>query len=195
MPIYEKEWFKRAVDFLRRKWSFFDKYVYGHSKNYEDFYRNPFETLYETVWPFWVPGAEPHVLFVLRAGYITYPATDYPGTPGTHVPMLKGTPAIRGKRWTYLNFAWRPPWQTKYYNAAFAFQVGAMKRGWALYPYVTMVIRPTNTLCFHAGIGWGYEANDSGLGGSFFAKFRLGHYAKEKEWNPTEIYGFYEGVS
>lgn len=216
MAIYEKKWFINLVERLR-KWDWFDKYIYGYSKNIEDFVRNPAEVFFLKY--FSIKECIGVTLLSLRIGFKEYkkelqneynsdvlkyfdndilpPETEntYAEMPSRRLPRIK----IPFTNWVLLDATWIEKFNTKYPNSLISLHIGFCKKGWIILPFICFVFRFCPTKYFQSGIGWAPEVyyEDSKWSfkyGSSFLKFRIGNYEKELEWNPgLEVYGYWEG--
>ena len=221
-PLHQQQWFIDTVTFCR-KWKWFDTYIYGKSKDMEDFVRNPAEVLRDEVPPFvFKDVSAPKSLLLLRLGYIPY----YPllmsqylkeirefcgfwpnAITGTYHKVDVGT---NGKTFTIKDLTydilWNNPWCTKYPNAAVMIQLACSFKNHMPIPWFGMTIHYSRDKYFQFGIGWGPQRQgyldptktgiETGWDASLNWKFRLASYLDELRTNPgAEVFWVYEGTT
>ena len=202
MKPWEWKWMQKTVDFMRG-WAWFDKYIWGKSINYEDFFRNPAEVLRDTYFPFIVKDVKSYSVFNLRCGYI--PAQKAVPSPQVWiVPMGDRKLVWSGKKWTIIDLRVFNPWWTKFCNAMFFLQFAVSLKYYIPIPYISMVIKVAPWY-FQFGLGWGAEIRtktisdketefwyDAVLCGKF--RFVNEQSSNETEWNPSDVTGYGEGT-
>jgi hypothetical protein len=212
-PLYENEMFIIIVNGLR-KWPWFEKWIWGYSKNMEDFVRNPAEELRDNFFPFAIQNVKPISVVLLRfkfnnfvkeweQGYFAETLKDNPIlTPD----MIRGTykliPLIHS--WFGSRIGLWNPWITKYPNAGFMFQLLISWKYYAIpIPWISLGLRFNKQKYFQFGFGWSPQwknynnryPGDTSINAVWSAKFRIGVYMKELSWNPgSEVYGYWEGT-
>lgn len=216
MAIYEKNWYIKLVETLR-KWKWFDKYIYGRSKNIEDFYRNPGEVFFQEYCS--LKECIGVTLLSLRLGFKNYKkelmdeynsdilkyfdtnklpvevGNTYQEVPSRRLPRIK----ILFTNWVLLDATWFEKFYTKYPNSLLSLHIGFCKRKLIILPFICFVFRFWPTMYFQTGFGWAPESYCEGTKwdykyGMLFFKLRIGNYKKELEWNPgLEVYGYWEG--
>jgi len=220
-PLYEQKWFCTTVYWLNDHWPWWKTYIYGRAKNVEDFVRNPAEVFRETYFPFAIKNIIPISVINVRVGYRpllpegheaemrdNY-ATVVKNETGVDINKYTFWRVTMGdkRRWIIGNDQWTKfdircwnKFQTKYCNSAFFFQLTfSMKYKIIPIPWFGGCIRFNKTSYFQYGLGWGPERPE-GSGPtspyitSLCAKFRFVLFKHEQEWNPGDVYGYYEGT-
>lgn len=172
--IWEQNWFINIVTWLR-KWSFFDKYVYGNSISVEDFVRNPCDALNRALA---VKNIKPLSLINFRIYFI-------------RVEYWTGAPTTK---WFDIKLC--SPWVTKFSNAWLWFQISLCMKGWLPLPCIMIHFRPLYHWYWQGALGIAPElCPDGHFDGLLYAKFRFVNDATSNEtvWNPTDARGYQEG--
>lgn len=191
MKLWDQEWFKKSVTTLR-KWGWFDEWIYGYSKDLEDFVHNPGERLRDDKFPFAIKDVDPKVI-LFRYHYI--PNLDYPVYRDPKLEYRWGTDTMR----TSLNI---DKWVLKYPNAKFMFQAIVSWKGWFPIPFVSINYHIDDDRYFQFGAGWGpqwanYDYRHPERIGQIDAvlcgKFRFPLSSEEALRNPTDQKGLHEG--
>jgi hypothetical protein len=213
-PLYEQKWFIAIITQCRKS-AWFDRWIWGYSANMEDFVRNSGEELRDNFFPFAVMNvSNPTSVALIRLGFTPYSKDkeqDYfnevmAAYPQVTPDMIRGTykriPLDYSILYDRIGI-WNT-WVTKYPNAGFMFQLlASFKWGFIPIPFVAMNIRFSKVKYFQFGFGWspqwrnynGRYPGDESTQAVLSAKFRIGSYLKELEWNPgSEVYGYWEGA-
>jgi hypothetical protein len=168
MNLWEKQWFINLITFCR-KWTWFDKYIYGNSISMEDFVRNPADVFNRT---FCVKNVKPLSLINFRMYFVS------------------------GDKWTGFNLNLLAPWVTKFSNAFMWFQISLCMKWWMPIPCIMVHFRPTYHWYFQGAIGIApQDYPDGHFDGVMYAKFRFVNDKNSNEiiWNPTDQVGWNEG--
>jgi len=217
MALYEQQWFIDLVKWAR-KWNWFDKYIWGKSKNIEDFTRNPAEVFFEEYCSL-KEDVKGTTILSWRFGFKQYKEeliedykqdirehmdieilpdsviNTYVELPSRRLPRIK----IPFTNWILFDATWLDKFNTKYTNSVLSFHIGYCRKGFIVLPFICFVIKFWPTKYFQTGVGWAPEHYVDGTKntfklGSVFCKLRFGNYDKELEWNPgLEVYGYWEG--
>lgn len=215
-PLWEQKWFFNSVTYLNDHWAWWKTYIYGRAKNMEDFVRNPAEVLRETYFPFCIKNIVPISVLNLRLFYKQYnldkveeyvefvkkdAGIDIDRYTYHKVAMGQHNVFRLGKGdWTYLDLRALNPFETKYCNSLIFLQfVASMKWKVIPIPYIALCIRYSKKNYFQFGFGWGPERPEGADPNSPYitslcAKFRFTNFKSEQAWNPSDVYGFYEGT-
>lgn len=208
MKPWTWKWFQSFIAFLR-KWDWFDKWGYGNSKGLEDFVRNPFERLRDEKFPFAIKGIDDTTAILLRLRYIPYDvnmAGVYglsSGNPSTYHAIYPAPKReIKTGHGLYRHGLVIDKWVTKYPNAGLMIQVILSYKHHVPIPFISCNIRFSNLSYFQFGLGWGpqwanYDGSHPGDPGQINAvlcgKFRFVRYEDESKFNPSDVYGYFEG--
>ncbi len=211
MKPWEWLWVQRTIDFMR-KWSFFDTYIWGLSINYEDLFRNPAEVLRDNCFPFVIKNIKPYSLFNLRLGYKYFQAEKiseyldegtahgYTLAPNTYWSVPLGDKRVLNwkiKNWSVFDLrVWNKFW-TKYVNAFMFFQIIVSMKWFIPIPYFVFCFRPTREWYFQFGLGYSPQFQKDSLekyDTVMTAKFRIADHKSESAWNPSDVYGYWEGT-
>lgn len=188
MALYEKEWFIKFVTYMR-KFKWFDKYVYGNSTSIQDFSRNPFEVLWQTLA---VKDVKPYSVIFKRIGFLQYDPT-VPGSFDFDSQCGKGIRFSIGKWKNYIGFF--RPFITKFPNNFFSFQFIVSMKKWIPIPCVTIVLRFTTKRYFQFGFGMAPELFETNrYRALIYLKLRITHEDREKILNPADSTGYYDGT-
>lgn len=210
---------EKATYWLNDHWPWWKEKIWGKSKSWEDFKRNPAEVLRDTTFPFCIKDVRPLSLINVRTNYIAYSGEREPeyclalleraGLERDMLPMAKTTywQVPMGEKRKFIkeqdgivkyDVRLFNPFFTKYVNGKIFFQI----TGWM--PYVAFVYRISEKKFFQFGLGWGLQLRgydqyppptppfiyDAVLVG----KCRINDYESERIWNPSDVFGFYEGT-
>jgi hypothetical protein len=212
MKLHEIKWLCNFVDYCR-KWHWFDHYIWGQSKSFEDFFRNPAEVFLDEC--IGISNCKGFVLLGLRFGFIRYldvlksiyrlkiPTSISSAVYAYRECKSRKLPRIRVPFTNFILFdaTWFDEFEFKYPNAFLSFNVTICYKLWHKIPIIlpgfNLTFRFSNTRYFQAGIGWcpRYPTDKwTFKNGSAYGKLRIGNYKNELLWNPdTEVYGFWEG--
>ena len=216
--LWERKWFCGMVNWLNDRWPWWKEYVWGNSKNMEDFCRNPAEVLRDKVFPFAVKDIKAVVPFMCRIGFVPFKEDriylyrkalarffngEIPKTAlGTYCAIQsRKFPRIiiPNTKIAALDITWFDKWGTKYPNAFLMLQIGICFKYFIPLPSITFVFKFWPTYNVEIGFGWGAEGRDPNNSWKFnrasmFFKFAIQGYSKELEWNPgLVVYGYWEG--
>jgi hypothetical protein len=187
MAIYEQSWFIKFITFMR-KFKWFEKYVWGRSTSMQDFSRNPFEVLWETLA---IPNVKPYSLILIRIGFLKFdPAIE--GSWDFDSKVGKGFRFSIGKWKNYIGLF--IPFLTKFPNNFFAFQIIVSMKGWIPIPCVTLVLRFTSKRYFQFGLGMAPDMVGGIWKALIYAKFRITNEDRERILNPSDSVGYYDGT-
>ena len=71
-PLYKQAWFTALITWCR-KFTWFERWVWGYSQNMEDFVRNPAEELRDNFPPFaFMDVKNPMSVFLIRFNFIPF---------------------------------------------------------------------------------------------------------------------------
>jgi hypothetical protein len=210
-PLWEQDWFCNMVMWLNEHWAWWNKYIWGNSISVEDFVRNPAEVLRDNCFPFVIKNVKPYSLFNLRLGYKyfqTEKVQDYldDGTkhgytlePTTYWSVPLGDKRILNwkiKNWSIFDLRiWNKFW-TKYVNAVMFFQIIISMKWFIPIPYFVFCFRPIKEWYFQFGFGYSPQLQKDSLekyDTVLTAKFRMADHKSESVWNPSDVYGWWEG--
>ncbi len=211
-PLWEQDWFCNTVMWLNEHWEWWNKYIWGNSMNMEDFVRNPCEVLRDNCFPFVIKNVNPYSLFNLRIGYKYFQESkvqdylDDGAEAGYELSKYTYWNVLMGDHWKLIwkikDWAicdlriWNKFW-TKYVNAFIFFQIILSFKWFIPIPYFVFCLRFTKERYFQSGIGYSpqfqagsIEKYDTVLTG----KFRIADHKSESAWNPSDVYGYWEGT-
>jgi hypothetical protein len=197
---------------LNEHWEWWNKYIWGNSMNMEDFVRNPCEVLRDNCFPFVIKNVNPYSLFNLRIGYKYFQESkvqdylDDGAEAGYELSKYTYWNVLMGDHWKLIwkikDWAicdlriWNKFW-TKYVNAFIFFQIILSFKWFIPIPYFVFCLRFTKERYFQSGIGYSpqfqagsIEKYDTVLTG----KFRIADHKSESAWNPSDVYGYWEGT-
>jgi len=211
-PLWEQNWFCNTVMWLNEHWAWWNKYIWGNSISIEDFVRNPAEVLRDNCFPFVIKNIKPYSLFNLRLGYKYYQAEKigeyledgvahgYELDSNTYwdVPLGDKRKLIwKIKDWAVFDLRiWNAFW-TKYVNAFMFFQILISMKWFIPIPYFVFCFRPTREWYFQFGLGYSPQFHLGSLDvydTVLTAKFRIADHKSESAWNPSDVYGWWEGT-
>jgi len=211
MKLWEYKWFVNLVTYFNEHWSWWKKYIYGESKSMEDFVRNPAEVFRDNCFPFCIKDINPISLINLRILYKQFdPSVDYVGdvkkedsidvSSGTYwlVPMGNNKLVLKKNSWTFIDVRVFNKFWTKFCNSLIFFQLTfSMKYKFIPIPHIALCIRFSKTSYFQFGFGWGPQfkpGSSTEYNTILCAKFLVAIFKDEVQWNPSDVYGFYEGT-
>lgn len=211
-PLWEQKWFCDTVYWLNEHWEWWNTYIWGNSINMEDFVRNPAEVLRDNCFPFVIKNIKPYSLFNLRLGYKHYQedkVNDYLAdgaekgyelSPYTYwsVPLGEKRNIIwRIKDWTIFDLRiWNNFW-TKYVNSFMFFQIILSIKYFIPIPYFVFCFRFSKERYFQFGLGYSPQFQKDSItiyDTVLTAKFRIADHKSESAWNPSDVYGYWEGT-
>jgi len=211
MNLWEQTWFIKTVTWLNNNWPWWKKQIWGYSINMEDFVRNPAEELRDNCFPFCFKDVNPKS-YLFRYKFFPYLETlvgwyaTYSSNPSTYHKIYPNP--VWEKVWKYDNCYYVSSlvidkWVTKYPNATFMLQfIASWKFGCIPISFVSCNIRINELTYWQFGAGWGPQwANYDGkhpdeegkINAVMCGKFRYVKYADESLFNPSDVYGYFEG--
>lgn len=210
--LWEQSWFCNTVNWLNEHWPWWKTYIWGNSISMEDFVRNPAEVLRDNCFPFVIKNIKPYSVFNLRLGYKPYNAEKvneyladgashgYTLSPYTYwsVPLGDKRKVIWNiKDWAIFDLRVWNNFCTKYVNSFMFFQLIVSMKWFIPIPYIVFCCRFTKEFYFQFGLGYSpqfqkdsLEVYDTVLTG----KFRIADHKSESAWNPSDVYGYWEGT-